>query len=749
MSHSPWARWARRALLIGAAVAAPALIAASPAAASHLQGGFLSADVTADGVLRGTMTYLELNACPSGIGSLTSQQLQVTSPTGEIRSDVVQLRATRCIPGSSTYAGEFAIALDESSFARGAPDGVYRATFRSGNRLGGIVNLANSSSGYVSFTAAVRKVTGQATAAPFLGSDVATGISTRSAYSQNLNASDADGGTLRYETLLKPDDPDGPDSDVISLDQTGQVTIPAATTAAFTPGAYYIYKARVTDSQGDYAERDVLMRVARADAEAPVFHGISGEPYLVKPGQTTTIAFTASDPNAGDSVSISANGLPSWARLETTPGNPAQATLTLSPPADLKPANIGINLNALDDDATTPLLSSANVRIMIPAPAPAIASAPAAQAQTATFAFSGLPGATFECRVDGGAWTACASPFTPAGLADGAHTVEIRQTVDGVLSEAATHRWTRDTTAPAAPTLTVLSTGSRTARVVIAGEPGAQFSCRRGGGAWSPCASPLELDRLAPGEVLEVTQTDAAGNVSGIGRITLMSLTAPTPPRVIGTIETTVGGGSSSGARVNCAVTGATTRSCTVVVYATATVGGKATRVRIGSGRLTGKGAVVGVKLNKTGKRLAGRLGGVTATFKITATTGEGAVVRATRTAKLLPRRSIVLPSDGQFDVAQATLLPAGKRYLRKIAPQLQGAKRIVCVGNTDAQGSAAANKALGLARAKAVCRQLRRLGVKASLRSVSRGESRPRATNETAAGRKLNRRVELTVSYR
>jgi hypothetical protein len=49
---------------------------------------------------------------------------------------------------------------------------------------------------------------------------------------------------------------------VVSVSPAGQVTIPASTTAGFTGGQYYVYKLRVTDSQGDYAERDVLLKVA-------------------------------------------------------------------------------------------------------------------------------------------------------------------------------------------------------------------------------------------------------------------------------------------------------------------------------------------------------------------------------------------------------------------------------------------------------------------------------------------------------
>ena len=59
------------------------------------------------------------------------------------------------------------------------------------------------------------------------------------------------------------------------------------------------------------------------------------------------------------------------------------------------------------------------------------------------------------------------------------------------------------------------------------------------------------------------------------------------------------------------------------------------------------------------------------------------------------------------------------------------------------------ANEELGLARAKAVCGYLRAHGVKGTFSTASRGETRPRASNRTARGRALNRRVELTVTRR
>ncbi|HEX8648343.1 MAG TPA: LamG domain-containing protein [Thermoleophilaceae bacterium] len=47
-------------------------------------------------------------------------------------------------------------------------------------------------------------------------------------------------------------------------------------------------------------------------------------------------------------------------------------------------------------------------------------------ATTASFGFSSEPGATFECRLDAGAWAACSSPKGYGNLATGTHTFEVR-----------------------------------------------------------------------------------------------------------------------------------------------------------------------------------------------------------------------------------------------------------------------------------------------------------------------------------
>jgi hypothetical protein len=155
------------------------------------------------------------------------------------------------------------------------------------------------------------------------------------------------------------------------------------------------------------------------------------------------------------------------------------------------------------------------------APETTITSAPSdpADSTVASFAFaSSETGATFQCRLDGGAWTGCTSPLTYAGLAEGPHTFDARATdaVGNTDSTPASHTWRVDT---AAPETTITSgpaspTNATDASIAfIATETGASFECSLDGAPFAACASPKTYSALAAGtHTFAVRATDAAGN---------------------------------------------------------------------------------------------------------------------------------------------------------------------------------------------------------------------------------------------
>lgn len=72
----------------------------------------------------------------------------------------------------------------------------------------------------------------------------------------------------------------------------------------------------------------------------------------------------------------------------------------------------------------------------------------------------------------------------------------------------------------------------------------------------------------------------------------------------------------------------------------------------------------------------------------------------------------------------------------------------VTVTGHTDNTGSAAYNQDLSQRRAQSVSSVLLTGGVASSrIRTVGAGESQPIATNQTAAGRAQNRRVDITIT--
>lgn len=107
------------------------------------------------------------------------------------------------------------------------------------------------------------------------------------------------------------------------------------------------------------------------------------------------------------------------------------------------------------------------------------------------------------------------------------------------------------------------------------------------------------------------------------------------------------------------------------------------------------------------------------------------------------------LDSEISFDFDSAEIKPGFRTTLDKIADILRQYPdtTVHVVGHTDSRGSAEYNQRLSERRAAAVARYLESRGVSPNRISYEgRGESEPRASNDTEAGRRLNRRVEIYI---
>lgn len=99
------------------------------------------------------------------------------------------------------------------------------------------------------------------------------------------------------------------------------------------------------------------------------------------------------------------------------------------------------------------------------------------------------------------------------------------------------------------------------------------------------------------------------------------------------------------------------------------------------------------------------------------------------------------------FDFDRATIRPEDREKLDQDAATLKewGDVKVEIAGYTDSVGSAQYNRGLSVRRAEAVRRYLIEKGIAADrLTLKGYGEAMPLADNATAAGRAMNRRVEL-----
>jgi outer membrane protein OmpA-like peptidoglycan-associated protein len=114
------------------------------------------------------------------------------------------------------------------------------------------------------------------------------------------------------------------------------------------------------------------------------------------------------------------------------------------------------------------------------------------------------------------------------------------------------------------------------------------------------------------------------------------------------------------------------------------------------------------------------------------------------------PRGLVVTMSDVLFATGKYTLRPDAREKLAKMAgvlltyPNL----KLEIDGYTDSTGSESVNQELSEKRADAVRDYLAQQGVPvSSMTPVGMGASNPVASNDTAAGRKQNRRVEVVIT--
>lgn len=202
-------------------------------------------------------------------------------------------------------------------------------------------------------------------------------------------------------------------------------------------------------------------------------------------------------------------------------------------------------------------------------------------------------------------------------------------------------------------------------------------------------------------------------------------------PLVALTLSTMLGIGacSSWGAKERGAVIGAGAGGAVGAVIGNQ-VGSTARGAIIGAAVGGAAGAIIGHQMDQQAKSLDDDLEGATVSR-----VGEGIVV--------------TFDSGILFDFDSSTLRSTARSNLEELAENLRQYDRtdVLILGHTDATGSDSYNQQLSEQRAGSAASYVQSLGI-ASERVSTRGmgENDPVATNDTAEGRQLNRRVEVVI---
>ncbi|MDQ3865593.1 MAG: Ig-like domain-containing protein [Actinomycetota bacterium] len=304
-------------------------------------------------------------------------------------------------------------------------------------------------------------------------------------------------------------------------------------TACTSPKSYsglaegtHTFEVRATDAAGN-SDPTPATRTWTIDATPPA------APTIDSPAEGST--------STTGTVTLSGTAEPG-STVQLFEGTTARGTTSVSAGGSWSRTLVGVpdgthTYTAKASDAAGNASVASNARTIVvdtTAPETTIEAAPSALTNSASASFSfstSETGATFECSLDGAAYTACSPPAAYAGLAEGSHTfrVRARDAAGNVDASPASHTWTIDLTPPDTTILSGPSdpTPETSAAFDFAStETGAAFECRLDDAEWAPCTGPVSYDGLAAGpHTFAVRATDAAGNTDATPATHVWSVT--------------------------------------------------------------------------------------------------------------------------------------------------------------------------------------------------------------------------------
>ena len=290
----------------------------------------------------------------------------------------------------------------------------------------------------------------------------------------------------------------------------------AAFTACSSPVAYsdlaegpHTFTVKATDSVGN-ADQDAYTWTI--DSIPPTVAITAGKPSDPSNSRSATFTFTASEPTQCklDAGAFAACSSPkSYSNLID-----GEHTFTVR--ATDAAGNTSQDAYTWTIDATPPTVTITGDK-------------PANPTNSTSASFSFAASEPTQCKLDGGEFTACTSPATYSGLADGSHTFTVKATDAASNTAEGSYTWTVDATAPTVAIVggpAALSNTRSPTFTFTASEP---TQCKLDAGAFAACTSLMGYGNLIDGEhTFTVRATDAAGNTSQDAYTWTIDATPPT-----------------------------------------------------------------------------------------------------------------------------------------------------------------------------------------------------------------------------
>ena len=194
--------------------------------------------------------------------------------------------------------------------------------------------------------------------------NLATGNATAT---YTLPAGDPDGNTLTYSVATSADLGSVAFTNAPGLSVNSTTGVVTFSTVGKPINNVYNAVIKVSDGTTSIIV-DHLIQIVGQTSAAPVFvyppTPTNGQVFTVSPGTPVTFVVRATDPNLGDVVTLSGQGLPTGSTFVPSTGNPVQSTFSWTPTA----ANVGttvVNFLAQDNNGTQ---ASTSVTIQVQQP---------------------------------------------------------------------------------------------------------------------------------------------------------------------------------------------------------------------------------------------------------------------------------------------------------------------------------------------------------------------------------------------